>query len=147
MKWITGAACLLLTLVACGSDVDQTQLEAGGEALDGTQQYDDIAGLVDDLSERGIDCADLELRQSFGIAESADCYLDGKQYILEVFGSPDGRDKQVEARERVQANLDGQSCNVLGRGAGAWAVNASKNVTVCEDIAEALGGQARIVGT
>ncbi len=137
---------MLLALTGCGSDIDREQFDNGVQ-LDGTQRYDSIEQLADELTERGIDCSDFERRENSGPGEeSADCYLDGEQYILQIFHSGEGRDRQVETRERMQAALDGERCNVLGRGSGAWAVDASDNIDVCQAIAEALGGEARIAG-
>jgi hypothetical protein len=134
------AACIAagLFLTACGG-------EARGDAgstppLDGKQQYEDVDDLIADLSGRGLECDDVERRDAIPV--SAVCSIDDQQVVVVLYFSGQARDKEVESTRDLQARLGLVDCWVVGRGAGAWAVNVGPG-DVCVDVADALGGNVR----
>ncbi|MCV2489446.1 hypothetical protein OF117_08700 [Geodermatophilus sp. YIM 151500] len=146
-KAIIGTAVLLAT-AGCGSDIDASQLD-NGPRLDGRQSYSSPNELLDDLLERGIHCTDPKPRHNPSRVvdvDTSECRIEGEDYNIEVFASPVDRDMLIEGRQATLAILDGPHCDVVGIGSGAWAVGSSDDVETCELIAQALGGEVRVVG-
>lgn len=142
------AAAAVLTLAACGSSEASTSTSSeapasqGPAKLDGTQGYGDVQELTADLEARGLECADLRMEPNPTLAAAqGSCRVDGEEIVVQLWQSAVDRDNGTSDLISLLLTHDLPYCYVLGRGNGAWSVNASDSSTVCGDIQGALGGE------
>lgn len=104
----------------------------------GTQSYDSVQALSDDLAAGGYDCGDVAIdTNSKFAAQAGRCSLWDSEIVLSIFSATTDRDSQVEATTVLLRDAGLEFGSLIG---GNWIVNCGTE-SRCVELKGVLGGK------